>query len=511
MPSHGGSSELTRMLLNETPRPKIFNRGSNVKLHLQAVDTYLIQLKVTDDKTKFDVLLNSIEEDCRYEIFSLFEYDDNVGNSKWLVSTFQRLFGEKETPLKSMMRLLKVRQKPKQKLSEFLSEVRIEGFKVYGHTNKEEREKFMILAFIDGLRSRKASFVLKEANLKTLDECYKFVETDEPDILDEDSCEINAVSQNGLEKRVHELEILVRQLKGKLDFISKERQQQGRASGERFHRGKQFQYHRREVTTREMNDGKCFNCGKRGHIARFCYAKGNRRSVNNILEDIDDEVSSCSPSDSSPPVMNDESESEVVTAVDVANVEKRHTKKYMSRNHSRPEKNISAWTQYIQGQGGKPKAPLRASPNHQYAKTVIGTGREIKNKALILCEVEGRTTKVLFDSGSTQNVISEELFCEIGGQRRFQLFGESRSLKCANNLKLNCLGNVFLHVRIGNTSCKKVFTVVEELSQKAIIGIRGMKASNIIIDAGMNGIFCSDEFLPFVGKVSAPTEFQENI
>lgn len=125
--------------------------------------------------------------------------------------------------------------------------------------------------------------------------------------------------------------------------------------------------------------------------------------------------------------------------------------------------------------------------------------------------MEGRTTKVLFDSGSTQNVISEELFCEIGGQSRFQLFGENRSLKCANNSRLNCLGNVFLHVRIGNTYCKKVFTVVEELSQKAIIGIRGMKASNIIIDAGMNGIFCNDEFLPFVGKVSAPTEFQGNI
>ena len=113
IPSHGGSSELARILMNDLPRPKVYYKGSNAKLHLQSVDAYLRQLKVCDEKLKFDILLNTLEEDCRYEIFSLFDYDENIGDPKWLVGIIQRLFGEKETPLKNMVRLLKVRQKDK--------------------------------------------------------------------------------------------------------------------------------------------------------------------------------------------------------------------------------------------------------------------------------------------------------------------------------------------------------------------------------------------------------------
>lgn len=61
----------------------------------------------------------------------------------------------------------------------------------------------------------------------------------------------------------------------------------------------------------------------------------------------------------------------------------------------------------------------------------------------------------LFDLGSTQNVISDELFLEIRGSRRFLIICASKSLKCANNSKFNCLGNVILKVCIGNTVFKK--------------------------------------------------------
>ena len=90
---------------------------------------------LNDNKLKFDILLNTLEQDCQYEIFSLLDYNDKVGDSKWLVSTIERLYGEKETHFKNMLRLLKVRQKPNQKLAEFVSEVRIEGFKIFGHEN----------------------------------------------------------------------------------------------------------------------------------------------------------------------------------------------------------------------------------------------------------------------------------------------------------------------------------------------------------------------------------------
>ena len=509
MPSHGGS----RILMNDLPRPKVYHKGSNAKLHLQTVDVYLKQLKVSDEKLKFDILLNTLEEDCRYEIFSLFDFDENIGDPKWLVGIIQRLYGEKETPLKNMVRLLKVRQKTNQKLSDFVSEVRIEAFKIFGHDNKEEREKNMILAFMDGLRSRKTSFVLKEANLKTLDECFEFVKADETEIYEDEmlvteECAINAVSQSELEKRVQELEVLVRQLKGKIDFLTRQGQQ---GCDRQLQHGRDIQFQKRERITFQKNGGACFNCGKMGHLARFCYAKGNRRFVNNILEEVDDDMSGCQSSDCPPSETNDDPEEGTVTAVDMTYGKNQHSKKYLNRIHGRTDKRIAAWNQYVQGQGGKPKFPVQKLSDHQYARTVLDNRREIKNKALVLCEVEGRTTKILFDSGSTQNVISDELFQNIGGSKRFRIIGTSRSLKCDNNSRLHCLGNVILNVHIGNTRCKKMFTIVQELSQKAIIGIRGMKALNIIIDARKNGIFCQNEFLPFVGKVSAPTEIQENI
>lgn len=45
-----------------------------------------------------------------------------------------------------------------------------------------------------------------------------------------------------------------------------------------------------------------------------------------------------------------------------------------------------------------------------------------------------------------------------------------------------------LDVEIGHTRYRKILTAVEDLSQKAIIGIRGMKASNVIIEATKNRI-----------------------
>ena len=76
---------------------------------------------------------------------------------------------------------------------------------------------------------------------------------------------------------------------------------------------------------------------------------------------------------------------------------------------------------------------------------------------------------------------------------------------------MTCVGNVILNIQISSTGCKKIFTFVEDLSKKAIIGIRGMKASNVVVDAGKNRIFCNNEFLKFVGKIATPTVVPENL
>ena len=77
MPSHGGSGQ-ANILANDVPKLKQYQKGLNVRLHLYEVDSYLKQLKMSDSKLKCDILLNSLEEECRFEMFS----QDTLGNSK---------------------------------------------------------------------------------------------------------------------------------------------------------------------------------------------------------------------------------------------------------------------------------------------------------------------------------------------------------------------------------------------------------------------------------------------
>ena len=252
MPSHGGS-ELTRLLVDNIPKPRPFCKGMNAKLHLQTVDKYLRQAKVTDEKTKCDVLLNTLEENSQYEIYSLLDYDDNAYNSKWLCKTILNLFGEKETVMTNMMKLLTVKQKPRQKLNDFVSEIRVEGYKIFGTDDKEARERNMIVAFISGLQSQKASLILKELNPKTLEECYDVIKDNEAELCEDEVLhaeeeQINDVSHIDVyEKRIRSLESAVRQLKEKLESLLRE---------------KSTNSQRRRPLQR--SDGVSFNCGKKG-------------------------------------------------------------------------------------------------------------------------------------------------------------------------------------------------------------------------------------------------------
>ena len=232
--------------------------------------------------------------------------------------------------------------------------------------------------------------------------------------------------------------------------------------------------------------------------------------VNNIVEDVEEDLQNCAASNCSQSDHDDDLEDDI-TAVDVTHEKKINTKKYERKQIGKcTDKSIVAWTQYVEGQGGKPKISLKKEWN-RYTPTVIDSNSQTRNKALVLCQIEGRATKILFDSGATQNVISAELYREISRSKNMKIRKTNRSLKCANNSKLTCVGNVILNIQIGSTRCKKIFTVVEDLSQKAIIGIRGMKASNVVVDAGKNGIFCNNEFLKFVGKIATPTVVPENL
>ena len=502
MPSHGGSHiELMRILANEVPKPRQFLKGMNVKLHLHAVDYYLKQLKISDDKLKCDLLLNTLEEDCKFEIFTLLDYDEHQHDPEWLVNTILRLFGEKETKVKHMIKILKLKQKPTQKLSDFISEIRVEAYKIYGREDKDTREQSMIMTFINGLLSKKASLALKELKPTTLEECYLFLKDDETSLMEDESKTdteevINQIVHTSYEARIKRLEDLVKQLSEKL--MSFNRMQ------------KPIQRTQYQSNAKRKFEGYCHECGKKGHIARFCYAKRNRM-INNIMEDTEgeeeinmsDSISITSANDSSK-----ENEQELVNTVEEMVLVKEKSRKSRT-TFNKDDKQVLSWAQYVQGQGNKPKRPLTRKAGN-VAETVVNHPREVRDKALIFCGIEGRKTKVLFDTGATLNVISRDFFNEINKNGTIKVKETEKILKCANNSKLQTFGNAILNVQIGNTWCRKIFTIVNRLSQKVIIGLRGMKASGIVVDVEKCGIVCKNEFVPFIGKISAPSTIQEN-
>lgn len=58
-----------------------------------------------------DFLLNSLEEDCKIEIFTLLDYDHHQQVPECLVKTIMNHLGEKETTLKHMMKILIMKDK----------------------------------------------------------------------------------------------------------------------------------------------------------------------------------------------------------------------------------------------------------------------------------------------------------------------------------------------------------------------------------------------------------------
>lgn len=243
-------------------------------------------------------------------------------------------------------------------------------------------------------------------------------------------------------------------------------------------------------------------------MAKFCYSRRNK-GINNIMdevcrdeEDANDSLSFSSISDSG---KENEQENDAINSVEEWKIVNRKPRKAVKID--KEDKHVRSWDQYINGQGSKPKYPLRKTIAN-IPETVVNHPREVQDKALTMCRIEGRKTKVLFDTGATQNVISSNFFNEINQAQNIKVKRTNKILKCANNSRLDCLGNVILEVQIGNTVCRKIFTIVDQLSQKVIVGIRGMKASGIVVDMKRNGIFCRNEFIPFIGKISS--SIQEN-
>ena len=121
------------------------------------------------------ILFNTISEDMRLEICCQVEFDNNQNDYEWIKGKMIELFHPKESEITPLVKLYAIKQKPHQSLREFLSEVRIEGYKLLKGMNGTEREKRLVDVFSKGLRSDEIKATLNTHEVDTLDDAYRLI------------------------------------------------------------------------------------------------------------------------------------------------------------------------------------------------------------------------------------------------------------------------------------------------------------------------------------------------
>lgn len=162
----------------------------------------------------------------------------------------------------------------------------------------------------------------------------------------------------------------------------------------------------------------------------------------------------------------------------------------------------SAWTNYIQGSGRKPR-------RNRYQETLISTNHSesARNKPLIWGRCAGEKAKLFLDSGAEMNVID----CDFLNSLLLKQFpvtfkpGASK-IQCANGTKMDVTGFASMTLQIGSVKAVQKFMVVNRLFPRIIVGIRTMKMMNIVMDPTSDCVYVDgNSRVPFVSCTVPPS------
>lgn len=516
-------------------QPKLYKRGNNAADFVTNVENFCKAVNI-DGEDKTFILLNNMDEDVKYEIFALPEYSSKHEDYEWLVETFIQLNGEKleNAPL---VELLNIKQEGRS-IKDFISCLRVAGFRRMGQNNPGVREKYMLLALINGLDDRNLAITVKSYKPKTVQEAHDFIQqmlNKYPGLTRNDYRTVNVVQRQPAEKFVdvasleNEIRLLKEQVKYLISLTNRlmESRQPDQVP-------KQFPNRPNNVSSPNplYGSSKCYNCQKVGHISRNCRSNcgicgqsghtsancrnSNKRNTNRqnsfrMLNDVGfDDMNSMDCDQQSEQLEAPEEQLNVVSTTSGSGIEKNEkpesTKKWSEVVKKGPRKIVrryeleSQWADYIDGKRNKPKTPLHRNLNNQ--TQITGRRPELAaNKPIVSCLCENVPVKLLLDSGAECNVISSELLHELR-KKQPELREDNRTtrLKCANGQFMNTRGTINLTLRIGQSTSRHPFRIVDGIFPDLICGIRMMKGSNITIQPTTDCIFINNERIPFLSK-----------
>ena len=541
--------------------PQQCTKAAEIKSHLEDLEKFFKLSKIPNGENKVAILFNTITEDMRLEICCQVEFDANQNNYEWIKRKLIELFHPKESEITPLVKLYAIKQKPHQSLREFLSEVRIEGYKLLKGMDGEERENRLVDVFSKGLRSDEIKAALNTHHFDTLDDAYRLIKKEKTTT---DECfirQMNLSSDNDTLNEVknlkEEMTIIKKQLQSIATILQGLKSLQPRPTYADAVRKQNASQARKQVDTPEQNRNglrqynpqrksviQCWTCGMNGHIARFCDRNNNpmcrncgrrghstrncRINKSHLVRQIQDQWDASDEEyahiddtqyPSAPATIEEEDETNQLSRINVLTVSghqdqktanqdpkaatqdpKRTNKKQKSkRTKQRPSypQYILDLEEYVQGK--RTKRNIR----FEETETLITTGRmeKAKNKPIIKGLCHGKPSKIFLDTGAEINVIDRSFVRQLSKHKSVRVHPASKVIRCANNSRLNVDGWVRLSITVGGQQRDCKFWVIGNLFPKLIVGIRAMRDFNITIDPGKNCMWIGNKSIPFLSQI----------
>lgn len=519
--------------------PKEFHRGQNIQEYIKSIEEYCDAIDAKSDATY--ILINNLDDDVKYELFALPDYNDHSKDYKWIKETLFKLHKNKVTEVSPLLELLKIKQLDSQSITEFASSLRIKAFQMMGHENPDKREQFLVTSFLKGLSNRRLSAAIKSMKPDSLNKAIEMAKREKIEIKKEMRAEdaLYAFSDERKEKdmMMENMAKEIMMLKEKIDYLislqSRKNVNENNNSPRTFRRTNE-----NRTRTFQRNDNLkdicCYNCNSYdGHLARNCkepcricndtshssYRCPKRRlrkrehlrvvqqvetesSDNGSCSSIADEYSDQSDQSELYCLQEEKDTTERETTIPEAYVAKQkkmkksHLKKLREKQSN--GKSLEIWTQYINGQGRQPRK--------HYTETLITKRRPERaaNKPIVKAECEGKLLKVFIDSGAECNTIDYDLFCTLQKRNRSLVLHKDYSeIKCASGNVIKSDGFVNLEMKFGKVKSVHPFKVIHNMFPELIVGIKLMKKMKIRVNPALDCIEVGNVSIPFISKVQS--------
>jgi len=511
----------------------VFHRGKRITDHLNNVQNKIKDLGIPEDQ-QASVLLRTLDENIVLELRSCHDFCEEYD---FIVKKLEDFYGDYNTPVSLCTSLLAVKQKPGQSLRDFISEIRVTTMRLFPGKGAEEREKVMLMAFIEGLQNTKHSVILRQHSPATLEDAYQLLKneknTDESTLM-----KIECDSQTEVSRLSIRLEMAFKEIEKLQEKVLQLQRYQKKPDNPVHysriicHLCQKPGHMKKDCKMRfgaPLKHQSCQICMRRNHSTEQCFFKdGKTKKVRNVgmgkssewirngseksfaMTDIEER------GDPIPAELEDIS-SECGDMNDVHVVNKVNTQQ--NRTRKTYSKEIMNWYDYISGNGARPRKPLTKERNDmkqeqtghsrtskRYAPTLISESRQEKaaNKPVIPAVVEGKLRKNIFiDSGCECNIVDYSFLKSVSkvNPNTKILKTEGINLSCANGSPMKVIGYTVLNITVGQKSMKMKFTVVESIFPNVLIGIRSMKQENICIVPAWDCVKIDGCSVPFVSKV----------